>query len=35
MSAPGTVMVLAASHPDVASAEADYEAVRPCTTRSG
>ena len=29
MSAPDTVMVLAASYPDVASAEADYEAPIP------
>ena len=28
MSAPDTVMVLAASYPDLASAEADYEAVK-------
>ncbi len=28
MSAPDTVMVLAASYPDVASAEADHEAVK-------
>ena len=28
MSTPGTMMVLAASHLDVASAEADYEAVK-------
>jgi uncharacterized membrane protein len=28
MSAPDTMMVLAASYPDVASAEADYEAVK-------
>ena len=28
MSAPDTVTVLAASYPDVASAEADYEAVK-------
>jgi hypothetical protein len=28
MSAPDTVMVLAVSYPDVASAEADYEAVK-------
>jgi 4'-phosphopantetheinyl transferase EntD len=27
MSAPDTVLVLAASYPDVASAEADYKAV--------
>jgi hypothetical protein len=31
MSAPDTLMVLAASYPDVASAEADYEAVSTVT----
>jgi hypothetical protein len=35
MSAPDTVMVLAASYPGVASAEADYEAVKALYQRSG